>query len=159
TSAFMPPELLLGNDNELKTADAKVDVWSFGILIYQILTHTFPFNPHKIGSIFQFVTNKVLIRPNSIIDDNLWDLLVQMLAFDRKDRISAEDALKHPFFTSQQGLSEITSEQRQLAQTAQIEKQNGYKQISEFDADPQYNFPLADIQMILGPVDPYNEIF
>ncbi|KAA6394129.1 MAG: putative Serine/threonine-protein kinase STK11 [Streblomastix strix] len=159
TSAFMSPELLLGNDNELKTADAKVDVWSFGILIYQIVTHTFPFNPHKIVSIVQFVTNKVLIRPYSITDDNLWNLLVQMLAFDRKDRISAEDALKHPFFTSQQALSEITQEQRQLAQTAQIEQQNGNQQISEFDTNPSYNFPLADVQMILGPVDPDNEIF
>ncbi|KAA6368636.1 MAG: putative calcium/calmodulin-dependent protein kinase [Streblomastix strix] len=140
TSAFMSPELLLGNDNELKTADAKVDVWSFGILIYQIVTHTFPFNPKQI-----IRNQKVFIRPYSIIDDDLWDLLVQMLAFDRKDRISAEDALKHPFFTSQQALSEITQEQRQLAQTAQIEKQNGNQQISEFDTDPQYNFPLADV--------------
>ncbi|KAA6378050.1 MAG: putative mitogen-activated protein kinase kinase 1, partial [Streblomastix strix] len=41
TLAFMAPELLIGS----QIGDSKVDMWSVGILLNQIVTHSFPFDP------------------------------------------------------------------------------------------------------------------
>ncbi|KAA6391551.1 MAG: putative Serine/Threonine kinase domain protein [Streblomastix strix] len=95
TPPYMAPELYL-NGKE----DVKVDIWSLGIVIYQIVTHTFPFDPKNEYEIGQFLTNRILNRPSSITNDDLWDLLQQMLNFDPKTRISAAEALQHPFFTN-----------------------------------------------------------
>ncbi|KAA6383248.1 MAG: putative NEK protein kinase, partial [Streblomastix strix] len=158
TLPYMPPEILLGDQYELIEADAQLDIWSLGILVYLMTTHTFPFNPYSVQSIRQFLSGGVLVRPSSITDDLLWDLLVRMLAFDRKNRITAVDALKHPFFTSEQAMREITQEQRQLAKTAQTAQQRGDQNISKFDINPLFVFPLAEVQKILSPINPQAEM-
>ncbi|KAA6377583.1 MAG: putative protein kinase, partial [Streblomastix strix] len=127
TPPYMPPEILLGDQNELKYASNSVDMWALGILVYWMTTHSYPFNPRNDQSIRQFSANRVLTRPQLITDDLLWDLLVRMLAFDRKNRISAVDALNHPFFTGEQAMREISPEQYQLSQTAQTSQRNGDK--------------------------------
>ncbi|KAA6383371.1 MAG: putative calcium/calmodulin-dependent protein kinase I delta short [Streblomastix strix] len=99
TNAYMAPDLLLVNANYLPKADAKVGIWSLGMLLYQITTHTFPYNPHNEYEIQQFMRNRILVRPPSITDNNLWNLLQRMLEFDRHNRIPAAEALTHPFFT------------------------------------------------------------
>lgn len=66
--------------------------------------------------------SKTLERPPQVKDYILWDLLTKMLAFDKKDRISASDALNHEFFTGQQAMSEISKDVRNLALTAQTTK-------------------------------------
>ncbi|KAA6391303.1 MAG: putative serine/threonine-protein kinase, partial [Streblomastix strix] len=131
TRPYMPPEIILGDIYEPKYSSNLFDIWSLGILIYWMTTHTYPFNPNSDSSIIKFMEEYsqtgVLTRPLQITDNLLWDLLVKMLAFDRKNRISAVDALKHPFFTSEQAIREISPEQYLLAQTAQIEQRNGDK--------------------------------
>ncbi|KAA6395368.1 MAG: hypothetical protein EZS28_009108 [Streblomastix strix] len=116
------------------------------MLLHFILTRSFPFNPHNDESIKQFLRNKKLERPSSITDNSLWDLLIRMLAYERADRISASDALNHPFFKSPKAMSEITSEQIRLAQSAQIAKTNGDLSISQFDTDPLNQVQLPSIQ-------------
>ncbi|KAA6392673.1 MAG: putative CAMK/CAMK1 protein kinase [Streblomastix strix] len=150
TAVYMAPELFLGDRHEQKQADNTVDIWSLGIVLYQIMTHTFPFDTSTQPAILSFMTTKVLARPHQILDDNLWDLLMRMLSFDRENRISAEDALKHPFFTSEKALSEITEEQRQLAL---ITQQNIDKNVSYFDINPSFILTLNEVQRILGKVD------
>ncbi|KAA6356120.1 MAG: hypothetical protein EZS28_048353, partial [Streblomastix strix] len=54
--------------------------------------------------------NKKHVRPSCVKDDILWDLVTKMLAFDRKDRLSAAEALHHPFFENQQAINEIPKE-------------------------------------------------
>ncbi|KAA6356498.1 MAG: hypothetical protein EZS28_047975 [Streblomastix strix] len=86
TNAYMAPDLFLANANNVTKADSKVDMWSLGMLLYQITTHTFPYNPHNEYEIQQFMRNRVLVRPPQITDNNLWNLLQRMLEFDRKFR-------------------------------------------------------------------------
>ncbi|KAA6358001.1 MAG: hypothetical protein EZS28_046472 [Streblomastix strix] len=50
TPAYIAPELQLG----IGKANAKVDVWSIGMLLYQIVTHTFPFDPLSDKEVGQF---------------------------------------------------------------------------------------------------------
>ncbi|KAA6364899.1 MAG: putative serine/threonine-protein kinase unc-51, partial [Streblomastix strix] len=104
THVYMPPEIILGDQNQLKVASSKVDMWSAGIILYRLLTHTFPFHSTNDIDIKQFMEDKVLIRPPSVVDNDLWDFLRRLLCFNRKDRISASDALQHPFFTNEQRL-------------------------------------------------------
>ncbi|KAA6378136.1 MAG: putative Protein tyrosine kinase [Streblomastix strix] len=54
TYAYMPPELLLADQNLLIKADEKIDVWAAGMLLYQLFTRSFPFNPHNENEIMMF---------------------------------------------------------------------------------------------------------
>ncbi|KAA6371428.1 MAG: putative AGC family protein kinase [Streblomastix strix] len=150
TKPFMAPELQLAPSNELQKADANVDVWSLGILMLRFITHSFPFNPHDPHNIRQFMVNRVLIRPPTITDNLLWDLLVRMLSFDRHTRISAAEALQHPFFTGEQAMREISPQQYQLAHDSQ---RRGDQTITQFDINPLFIFPLTDLKRIFGPID------
>ncbi|KAA6358840.1 MAG: hypothetical protein EZS28_045633, partial [Streblomastix strix] len=40
---FMSPEMLMGTEDGEVKADTKVDIWSSGILLHQLITHEFPF--------------------------------------------------------------------------------------------------------------------
>lgn len=53
---------------------------------------------------------KCIDRPPEIKDDRLWDLLSKILEFDPSKRISAAEALKHPFFTSPEAIADISPE-------------------------------------------------
>ncbi|KAA6373355.1 MAG: putative MAP kinase kinase family domain protein, partial [Streblomastix strix] len=148
TEPYMAPEFVLGNGEEQVRADSKVDIWSLGILFFKLASHRFPCGQLNIQSIITFMNKysqtKVLDRPQNIKNDLLWDLLVKMLQFDRKDRISAQIALQHPFFTGEQAMREIASEQIQLSQTAEQAKQKGDQNISQFETNPSFIFPLTE---------------
>ncbi|KAA6387645.1 MAG: putative Mitogen-activated protein kinase kinase kinase NPK1 [Streblomastix strix] len=148
TPAYMAPDLFLVDAPSLAKADAQVDMWSVGILLYQISTHTFPYNPHNKYEIQQFLAAQELDRPYQIKDNLLWDLLVRMLQFDRHLRISAAEALQHPFFAGEQAMREITLEQIQLAQDAQVQLHQGDQSITQFDLIPAFIFPLTEEQKL-----------
>ncbi|KAA6393282.1 MAG: putative CAMK/RAD53 protein kinase Cds1 [Streblomastix strix] len=150
TLPYMPPEMFLALDIDKVQADQKVDIWSLGITFYQIVTHTFPFQAPSNQAINLFLEQYrktgILNRPPSIKDKNLWNLITQMLKFDPKERISASDALKHPFFTSYQAKKEITEEQFNLAQIALDAQRNGNKEITQFDTNDQFQFQQLNMK-------------
>ncbi|KAA6378204.1 MAG: putative CAMK/CAMKL/AMPK protein kinase, partial [Streblomastix strix] len=155
TFPYMASELILGSgeqDGQVK-ADEKIDVWASGIVLHQLALHSFPFKSLELPAIIMFMINKKLVRPQSFIDDALWDLITKLLAFDRKQRISAKDALMHPFFTSQQARNEISPKAVQLAQSAQINYQNGDRSITRFDTEPSLQLPYTDIQQFLNNIN------
>ncbi|KAA6364430.1 MAG: hypothetical protein EZS28_040043, partial [Streblomastix strix] len=94
--------------------------------------------------------SKTLERPPEVKDDILWDLLAKMLAFDRKDRISASDALNHEFFTSDKVLNEISKEVRNIALAAQTSKNKGNHYVTQYDTNSLYIIPLRKIKQILS---------
>ncbi|KAA6388740.1 MAG: putative cAMP-dependent protein kinase catalytic subunit [Streblomastix strix] len=143
TEPYMAPEFILGDGQEKVIADAKVDIWSLGMLLYKILTHEFPFKINSLVDQHQFMANAVLIRPQAIADNILWDFLQKMLQFDRNKRISAADALNHQFFTGKQAEREITIEQNQLSQIAQAALINGDSTVTQFDTKPTFVLPLT----------------
>ncbi|KAA6364636.1 MAG: putative serine/threonine-protein kinase 10, partial [Streblomastix strix] len=151
TPQYMAPEFFQSLFYEKVQADAKIDIWSLGIIVYQLETHSFPFDPRNEQSIRLFMTRKVLDRPYQITDNLLWDLLQRMLDFDRNTRISEDQALMHPFFTGEQTMREISLQQYQLAQTAQYSQKIGNSNITPFDINPQYIFPLTEVKKIIGP--------
>ncbi|KAA6362921.1 MAG: putative Aurora kinase A, partial [Streblomastix strix] len=143
TITHMAPEMLIEDENGEVKANEKIDIWSTGIIAYQLLTHSYPFRQPTYPSVNAFIIQRKLIRPQQVTNDALWNLLSQLIAFDKKDRLTAEQALIHDFFTNEQAQSEITAKAKQLANEALIAKQNGDKSITQYDTDSSFTVLLS----------------
>ncbi|KAA6375851.1 MAG: hypothetical protein EZS28_028623 [Streblomastix strix] len=120
------PEIVIDNNQ----VDNKVDIWSAGEILFQLLTHELPFKAQTFEELQLKISQKQLNRPSTIKDNLLWDLLTKLLEFDPNVKISASEALMHPYFTGQQADDEITKCVERLAQTAQAAKQAGDSNIT-----------------------------
>ncbi len=60
--AYMAPEQLRSS----KHVDARVDVWSLGVIAYELLTGVMPFEGETVGAIFANVLEKVPARPRTL---------------------------------------------------------------------------------------------
>ena len=98
TRIYMAPEML----RQAHSYNTKADMWSMGILLYIMLTGCVPFgerDPEKLNKLI--MEGKIdqlplrVINPSSLAKS----LLHEMLIMDPNHRISAHDALKHPFIT------------------------------------------------------------
>ncbi|KAA6398482.1 MAG: hypothetical protein EZS28_005989, partial [Streblomastix strix] len=149
---FMPPELLLGANEEgdQTKADSKVDIWASGIILHHLVAHCFPFKSTNLLAINKFMKSQRLDRPITIKDNIVWDLITKLLTFDQKKRISASDALNHPFFTGAQAIKEISPLSIQLAQTAQQAKQKGDKSVTIYDVEPSFSLHINEIKDIVN---------
>ncbi|KAA6401819.1 MAG: putative Serine/threonine-protein kinase ATG1a [Streblomastix strix] len=122
-----------------------VDIYSMGVVLFQLAAHEYPIQAKSISELQQKLKLKRINRPSVLKDDLLWDLLSQMLNFDPNRRISAEQALQHPFFTSQQAQSEITQLVKELTQNAINAQQRGETWVTEYDINSSFIVPSSDI--------------
>ncbi|XP_020222848.1 phosphoenolpyruvate carboxylase kinase 1 isoform X2 [Cajanus cajan] len=97
TPHYVAPEVLAGRDyNE------KVDVWSAGVVFYQLLVGFAPFRGDSPVEIFEAVVRGNLRFPTrvfSAVSAAAKDLLRRMLCRDVSRRFSAEQVLRHPWFS------------------------------------------------------------
>jgi serine/threonine protein kinase len=99
TPIYIAPEILLGSGYNMSS-----DIWSVGVLLYQMLTHRFPFwevdTPYiraiPSAQIFDDIVHAEVL-PSELIPVGAMDLLGRMLARDPQQRISAREALQHPW--------------------------------------------------------------
>jgi calcium-dependent protein kinase len=89
------PEVLKHKYNE------KCDIWSCGVIMYILLSQTLPFK----GETEEEFLDKIMIGkydlespPFNKISKNAKDLISKLLLNDPEKRISAEEALNHPWF-------------------------------------------------------------
>ena len=97
TLVYCSPEVLLNNYNE------KCDLWSCGIILYLLLTGKFPFFGKTENEIIEKILNQKIEFNDEIfekISDEAKDLIKKCLIHDKNKRISAVEALKHPFFAN-----------------------------------------------------------
>ncbi|KAA6365191.1 MAG: hypothetical protein EZS28_039282, partial [Streblomastix strix] len=147
------PELAIGDG---KTSE-KIDVWSVGIVVFQLVAHELPFKVQTLEELQKQMLSQGIIKPQIAIDDHLWDLLNKMLAFNPINRISASDALNHPYFTGEQAEDEITNGANRLVKAAQSAQQSGDRTITVYDITPSFIVQLTDIKKIAG-FDPDLEV-
>ncbi len=94
TAYYISPDVLNKCYNE------KSDIWSVGVIMHVLLSGRPPFE----GTCDDEITKKVRvgtydlnIEELSKVSKDAKDLLKRMLTYDQEDRISADEALRHPW--------------------------------------------------------------
>ena len=92
TPMTMAPEVLMG-----QAYTNKADIWSLGIIVYQMLYGVFPFIARSPPQLLKVIMSS---RPkNKPEDKDLANLLDRMLTVNIQARISWEEYFTHPFFS------------------------------------------------------------
>ena len=115
TPATMAPEIMMN-----LPYDSKSDLWSIGVMMYQLHFKTLPYPGFSEQQILKRIQNNYPRKqPN---DENFKDLLNKIFVLDPKKRISWEDYFNHPFFKS--------NSDKDISQ---------YEKISDIDLGYDYN--------------------
>eukprot|EP00183_Erythrolobus_madagascarensis_P006183 CAMPEP_0185845564 /NCGR_PEP_ID=MMETSP1354-20130828/1494_1 /TAXON_ID=708628 /ORGANISM="Erythrolobus madagascarensis, Strain CCMP3276" /LENGTH=537 /DNA_ID=CAMNT_0028545551 /DNA_START=435 /DNA_END=2048 /DNA_ORIENTATION=+ len=125
TPFFVAPEVIRG-----EAYGAAVDMWSCGVLLYNMLSGQLPFDGNNIRDVLKRVKQGTFTFPDkewSEISDSVKDLICGLLTLDPKRRLTCEQALLHDWITSvetnpntiiQNNRSELTSEARKTKMTS-----------------------------------------
>ena len=91
---YMAPEIL-----KYKKYDSKVDLWSMGIILFEMLTSKPPFiGVNHIDLIRVIDSTELTIPDNITISNDCNDLLKSLIVVDPNFRISFDNFFKHSFF-------------------------------------------------------------
>ena len=112
TSLYCSPEVI---DNSY---DEKSDEWSCGVLMYILLSGDKPFEGETEEEIFSNVKQyKINFNRDEFknISDNCLDLMKRLLNPSKHNRITALEALRHPFFTEKLNPMKILTQHKDLS--------------------------------------------
>eukprot|EP00127_Corallochytrium_limacisporum_P003592 Clim_evm75s150 gene=Clim_evmTU75s150 len=91
TLDYLAPEMVMGEGH-----DEGVDVWGLGVLCYEFLTGTPPFDAHSYTETYRNIHNVNFKFPSSV-DPGARDLIRKVLQRRVEKRISLKDLMKHPW--------------------------------------------------------------
>ena len=110
TPEYLPPELIFNVGH-----DQMSDLWSFGVVMYEMIMGRTPFAPRKPDNITELFTNIAMAKKNGLllstrIDDRAGkssharDLITQLLKPEPTDRLGKESCTiglhRHAYFNS-----------------------------------------------------------
>ena len=96
TALTMAPEIIEGEGN--KNYDYKCDLWSIGIIIYQLFFKEYPYKGETQLAIYNQIKNLGKSKLKKTKNNNLDNLIDLLLIRDPKKRINYEDYFNHSFF-------------------------------------------------------------
>ena len=97
SNIYMAPEVLKADYNEL------CDLWSIGIILYILLIGVPPFHGKDNNEIYRAIKEGKYDTLNSVyisLSENAKDLISKLLKYNPNERITAKEALKHPWFST-----------------------------------------------------------
>ena len=98
SSYYIAPEVIRGRYDEA------CDLWSIGVIMYIMLVGTPPFNGDDDDDILRSVSigkYDTSYPQYTSLSENAKDLISKLLKFNPSERITARDALNHPWFNTQ----------------------------------------------------------
>eukprot|EP01119_Soliformovum_irregulare_P002356 TRINITY_DN12621_c0_g1_i1.p1 TRINITY_DN12621_c0_g1~~TRINITY_DN12621_c0_g1_i1.p1 ORF type:complete len:383 (-),score=83.71 TRINITY_DN12621_c0_g1_i1:644-1792(-) len=103
TPGYISPEALLTSEGLASGYGTKTDMWSIGIIMYNLLCGYSPFQSDITEEVFELTKAGKIIYPRLFwqhISMDAKDLLSHLLTLDPNLRYSAEEAMKHPWIAS-----------------------------------------------------------
>lgn len=91
TLDYLPPEMVEARDH-----DATADVWSLGVLMYEFLVGSPPFEAEGYRATYRRISNVDLRFPSSV-SPGARDLIGRLLVKDQSKRMKLSDVPKHPW--------------------------------------------------------------
>lgn len=129
TPYYLAPESAAGHKYTRTGAVLKAsDIWSIGVIAYVLMTGRPPFNGRSNNEIFSAIIKKKIKFPTGVkLSKSFMDFVKKMLKKSPKQRISLEEALKHPWVTGQDASdqeisSDVIKVLRQFAQQSKLKK-------------------------------------
>ena len=95
TPAYIAPEVLNG-----ETYTPAVDMWAAGVILYAALCGELPFDHRDQKSSFKLIVAGKYHAPNVRLSAECADLLNRLLCVNKVKRLTASEALQHPFLGS-----------------------------------------------------------
>ena len=123
TPHYTSPEVIEGKYNQ------KCDIWSAGVILYAMLSGTFPFNGKTDKAIYKSILKRKFEYPDKIwktISNEAKDLINHMLC-DEGKRYSAEKVLKHPWLTKLSPSLKHTISQSNIVELKNYKNNNNFK--------------------------------
>ena len=91
---YMAPEIVNDDDGY----NSKIDLWSTGVVMYQMLFGETPFNASTHFELIKTINNNDINFPNNDLSNHCLDLLKNLLIKNPNLRISWDNFFNHPFF-------------------------------------------------------------
>lgn len=141
TPLYMAPEMFKTKEGY----DSKADVWSLGIVLYEILTGEPPIKAQKREEIPNAQKNLKSI-PNHL-SPACQDLLRKLLAYDPKERISFEELFTHSFIVKEETkcFSVIESVIKSEAEKSENNTGDDFVLLDDHDSGTDFVFLRPDI--------------
>jgi len=109
TLDYLPPEMVEGKEH-----DSNVDLWSLGVLAYEFIVGSPPFEAQGHTETYRRITRVQMTFPDHVSPEAR-DLISKLLVKEAGDRLKLSEVPKHPWI--------VRHCQEELAHYAQIESQ------------------------------------
>lgn len=121
TPNYVAPEILFGD-----LYGTPVDMWSIGVVAYVLLGGEPPFHDNNMRKLFEQIKSGDYDFPDKYwkhISDEAKDFIDKLLVIDENKRMSATEALKHPFLSKRSKTLDAVLEAGRLARENKIRKE------------------------------------